>query len=165
MGLCLKIGTPQQVAIRRDVVDVTELLDHKVARTDEYFIMKSGSDREGFRFEGSDMDFMCWPNDHRVLWDSSQATMYNTQRQILIFCDRSESPPGFTLLRLPKELAAEAVLSACVRMNVALYISSAKYRDIMNTIALPDSIVHGPCSSGTIGTMEYDHAHCFVSDF
>uniref|UniRef100_A0A8W8JG74 Mab-21-like HhH/H2TH-like domain-containing protein n=1 Tax=Magallana gigas TaxID=29159 RepID=A0A8W8JG74_MAGGI len=24
---------------------------------------------------------------------------------------------------------------------------------------------HGPCGSGSIGNVEYDHAHCFVSDF
>ncbi|XP_078321146.1 uncharacterized protein LOC111114539 [Crassostrea virginica] len=165
VGLCLKIGTPQQVAIRRDTEDVTELLEHKVARTDEYVSMASGSVREGFRLEGSDVDFMYWPINHRVLWDFLQATMYNSHKHSLILCDSSESPPGFTLLWLPMEIAANDVLSACVRMNGALYISSAKYRNIMNTIILPDSIVHGPCSSGTFGTLEYDHAHCFVSDF
>ena len=73
VGLCLKIGTPQQVAIRRDVVDFTEFLQHKVARANQYVMMKSdvvdiiellehtvartdepvgmtsGSQREGFR--------------------------------------------------------------------------------------------------------------------
>ena len=91
VGLCLRVGTPQQVAIRRDVMDIAELLKHKEARTDDYLIMTSGSDREGFRLEGSDMDYMYWPNDHRVLWDFSQATMYNTQRHSLILCDSSES--------------------------------------------------------------------------
>ena len=164
MGLCLKIGTPQQVAIRRDVV---ELLIHKVRRTDECVTcrMTSGSHREGFRLEGSDIDYMYWPKNHRVLWDFSQATMYNTQRHILILCDSSESPPGFTLLWLPMDLAAAVVISACVRMNGAPYISSEKYRDITGTIAPADSIVHGPCSSGTICNVEYDYAHCFVSDF
>ncbi|XP_078321144.1 uncharacterized protein LOC111114543 [Crassostrea virginica] len=166
VGLCLKIGSPQQVAIRRDVVDVTELLVHKVARTDEYVKMTSGSHREGFRIQGSDVDFMYWLNDHRVLWDISQATMYNTQRHALILCDSSESPPGFTLLWLPMEIAADLVLSACVRMNGALYISSEKYRDITCVLQIqPDETVHGPCSSGKIGNLEYDNAFCFVSDF
>ena len=165
VGLCLKIGTPQQVAIRRDVVDITELLEHKVARTEEYVTMRSGSDREGFRLEGSDVDYMYWPNDHRVLWDFSQATMYNTQRHALILCDISESPPGFTLLWLPMEIAAAFVLSACVRMNGALYISSEKIRDKTHIQVQPDESVHGPCSSGIIGTKEYDLATCFVSDF
>nr|XP_022308597.1 uncharacterized protein LOC111114543 [Crassostrea virginica] len=164
MGLCLKIGTPQQVAIRRDLVDFTELLRHKESRTDEDIMMKSGSDREGFRLEGSDVDYMYWPNNHRVLWDFSQAVLYNTHRHRLILCDSSESPPGFTLLWLPMEIAANVVLSACVRMNGALYISSAKYREQRGIQLQPDEIVHGPCISGTIGFLEYDIAHCFVSD-
>ena len=76
VGLCLKIGTSQQVAIRRDVVDIRELLINKVRRTAETIKMESGSRREGFRFMDSDWDIMIWPNNHRVLWDFSQATLY-----------------------------------------------------------------------------------------
>ncbi|XP_022346230.2 uncharacterized protein LOC111138508 [Crassostrea virginica] len=170
VGLCRRIGTPQLVAIRRDVWDIKDLLNHKERRlnhlSDE---MMSGSRREGFRFKDSDWDFMLWPNNHRVLWNFSQATLYNTQIYTMILCDSSESPPGFTLLWLPLEQADRLVLSSCVRINGALCISSAMYRDNtfseLNQIA-PDSIVHGPCSSGSIdGELEYDLALCFVSDF
>ena len=34
VGLCFIIGTPQQVAIRRDVQDIMESLLHKVTSTD-----------------------------------------------------------------------------------------------------------------------------------
>nr|XP_022344010.1 uncharacterized protein LOC111137061 [Crassostrea virginica]XP_022344011.1 uncharacterized protein LOC111137061 [Crassostrea virginica] len=162
VGLCLKIGTTQQVAIRRDVVDIKELLEHKVTRTDQVVIMQSGSQREGFRFEDSDVDIMHWPNNHRVLWDFSQATLYNTHIYKMILCDSSESPPGFTLLWLPLEEADSDVLSSCVSINGSLYISSAKYRECKCT---GDSTIHGPCSSGRMGELEYDFAHCFVSDF
>nr|XP_022298633.1 uncharacterized protein LOC111107641 [Crassostrea virginica] len=166
VGLCLKLGTPQQVAIRRDVVDIVELIKHKVASTDYLVKMVSGSKREGFRFKDSDFDFMFWSNYNQVLWDFSQSTLYNTHRYTLILCDSSESPPGFTLLWLPLEEANSVVLSSCVRINGALYISSAMYRHITCTLTLPDSTVHGPCSSGRIGCgFEYDFAHCFVSDF
>nr|XP_022298621.1 uncharacterized protein LOC111107632 [Crassostrea virginica] len=166
VGLCLKIGTPQQVAIRRDVVDIKELLEHKLTITDYQVRMMSGSRREGFRFKDSDHDFMYWFNDNRVLWDFSQATLYNTHRYTLILCDSSESPPGFTLLWLPLERAGRRVLSSCVRINGALYISSAMYRDNTCTPHHSDSTVHGPCISGRLsGGSEYDYAHCFVSDF
>nr|XP_022346221.1 uncharacterized protein LOC111138501 isoform X2 [Crassostrea virginica] len=165
VGLCLKIGTPQQAAIRRDVKDIKVSLDHKVARTDWSVEMESGSRREGFRLNDSDTDTMYWPNDHRVLWDFSQATLYNTQRYKLILCDSSESPPGFTLLWLPMEEAHGLIVSSCVRINGALYISSVLFRDNTCTELRPDSTVHGPCSSGRFGLMEYDDAHCFVSDF
>ncbi|XP_022340597.2 uncharacterized protein LOC111135131 [Crassostrea virginica] len=166
VGLCFKIGTPQQVAIRRDALDIKELLEHKVTGNKNTFVMISGSRREGFRFLDSDFDSMYWQNDHRVLWDFSQATLYNTHKYKLILCDSSESPPGFTLLWLPLEEANWVVLSSCVRINGSLCISSAKYRDITCTIIQPDSTVHGPCSSGRhVGLFEYDNAHCFLSDF
>ncbi|XP_078326449.1 uncharacterized protein LOC144622933 [Crassostrea virginica] len=163
VGLCLKVGTSELVAIRRDVRDITELLEHKVTGTcDNVHGMLSGSRREGFRFQDSDFDYMLWPADHPVLWDLSQAQFYNTHRDKLILCDSSESPPGFTLLWLPMEEASMNVLSACVRINGALYISSAKYRE---RNIRESNEVHGPCSSGTQGPVEYDLAHCFVSEF
>nr|XP_022298628.1 uncharacterized protein LOC111107637 [Crassostrea virginica]XP_022298629.1 uncharacterized protein LOC111107637 [Crassostrea virginica] len=166
VGLCLKIGTPQQVAIRRDVVDIMELLDHKVTSTDYHVRMDSGSRREGFRFQDSDIDIMYWSNYNQVLWDFSESILYNTHRYAQILCDSSESPPGFTLLWLPLEEAEECVLSSCVRINGALYISSAMYRHNTCTLYQPDSTVHGPCSSGIYdGGFEYDYAHCFVSNF
>nr|XP_022346228.1 uncharacterized protein LOC111138505 [Crassostrea virginica] len=167
IGLCLKIGTSQQVAIRRDVVDILILLlNHKVTNVNVW--MLSGSKREGFRFKDSDLDMMFWPNNHLVLWDFSQATLYNTHRYSLILCDSSESPPGFTLLWLPLEAAHRRVISSCVRINGTLCISSAMYRDNTNTLTKqrkPDSTVHGPCSSGRFRTLEYDYAFCFASDF
>ncbi|XP_078340026.1 uncharacterized protein LOC111109049 [Crassostrea virginica] len=166
VGLCLKIGTPQQVAIRRDVWDIRELITHKVASTDYLVTMLSGSRREGFRFKDSDHDIMYWSNDNIVLWDFSQSTLYNTHRYTLILCDSSESPPGFPLLWLPLEEADRRVLSSCVRINGALYISSAMYRHNTCTVIRPDSTVHGPCSSGRHDSgFEYDYAHCFVSNF
>ena len=177
VGLCLTymIGNPQQVAIRRNLSDITELLRHKVAiRTGQFVGMLSGSSREGFRFFDSDVDIMVWPHDYKVLWDFSQATLYNTQRYKLILCDSSESRPGFTLLWLPLETADKDVLSSCVRINGSLCISSTTYRDnkqtLLGTLTL-GSTVHGPCTSGRMCyesgsiVLEYDQAHCFVSDF
>ncbi|XP_065943972.1 cyclic GMP-AMP synthase-like receptor 2 isoform X2 [Magallana gigas] len=162
LGMCHKIGTPKVVAFRRDIVDILELLENQghVWRS-----MRSGSDREGFRLHGSDVDTMYWSPNHRVIWDFSQSEYYNIHRQRLILCDSSESPAGFTLLWLPLERALKIVLSSCVRMNGGLYISSSKYREITHTLLSPDDTIHGPCSSGTHGSLEFDSAYCFVSDF
>ncbi|XP_065944012.1 uncharacterized protein [Magallana gigas] len=166
VGMCIKIGTPQQVASRRDIVDMVELLGNQrgVGRS-----MDSGSQREGFRFHDSDIDTMFWPTNHRVIWDLSQSEYYNLHRQALILCDSSESPAGFTLLWLPLESAAQIVLSSCVRMNGGLYISSSKYRENVCASLTPDSRIHGPCSTSTEGsenylTLDHDEANCFVSD-
>uniref|UniRef100_K1R8S8 Uncharacterized protein n=1 Tax=Magallana gigas TaxID=29159 RepID=K1R8S8_MAGGI len=126
--------------------------------------MISGSRREGFRLLDSDLDNMFWQTNHRVIWDFSQSEYYNIHRQVMILCDSSESPAGFTLLWLPLERAGQGVLLSCVRMNGGLYISSSKYRDNKCTFN-PDDTIHGPCSSGTSGPLEYDAAYCFVSDF
>ncbi|XP_052696821.1 uncharacterized protein LOC128175327 [Crassostrea angulata] len=162
VGMCHAIGTPQQVTSRRDIADMSELLRNK---NELVRFMRSGSHREGFRLHDSDVDTMFWPTNHRVIWEFSQTEFYNIHRQRLILCDSSESPPGFTLLWLPLERACRVVLSSCLRMNGGLYISSSKYREMTRTLGRPDSIVHGPCNSGLHGTIEYDDAHCFVSDF
>ena len=92
-----------------------------------------------------------------------------TSRRVCCTCttqtdiNSSESPPGFTLLWTPLEEAMSIVLSSCVRDKWALYISSAKYRNIDKT-RLHITVI-GPCISGRIGTLEYDEANCFVSDF
>ncbi|XP_011455268.3 uncharacterized protein [Magallana gigas] len=166
VGICHKIGTPQQVASRRDIIDIWELLKNQYPAR----LMMSGSRREGFRLHGSDIDTMFWPTDHRVIWDYFQSEYYNIHRQTLILCDSSESPAGFTLLWLPLECAGQRELSSCVRMNGGLYISSSKYREIIKKTSIdvrPDATIHGPCNRGTVlgGIMEYDHAHCFASDF
>nr|XP_022304311.1 uncharacterized protein LOC111111556 [Crassostrea virginica] len=169
VGLCLKIGTPQQVAIRRDVVDTTELLEHKVTKTDDQLVkMQSGSRREGFRFEDSDIDIMFWPKNHQVFWNFSQIQLVNILRQVLILCDSTESPPGFTLLWLPlveSGHTSKLVLSSSVRYNGTFYISSAKFREFICNPLHRGSTVHGPCSSGRVGPMEFDKAFCLVSDF
>eukprot|EP00105_Crassostrea_gigas_P002575 XP_011415148.1 PREDICTED: uncharacterized protein LOC105319340 isoform X1 [Crassostrea gigas] len=166
VGMCLKIGTPQQVASRRDIEDILEMLRNNEMLNDPVRRMLSGSRREGLRLSGSDFDYMIWPNNHRVIWDFSQVQFYNTQEHTLILCDSSESPPGFTLLWLPLERTSHGVMSACVRMNGMLYISSSKYREVMHPFALPGSTLHGPCSSGRLnGVLEYDNAICFISDF
>ncbi|XP_052696819.1 uncharacterized protein LOC128175325 [Crassostrea angulata] len=166
VGMCHKIGTPQKVTSRRDIVDMKELFNNQNGVGGS---MRSGSMREGFRFSDSDVDTMFWPTNLRVIWDFSQSEYYNIHRRTLILCDSSESPAGFTLLWLPLERAGQIVLSSCVRMNGRLYISSSKFRENMCESIDPNSRIHGPCSSGTRGpkevSLEYDDAFCFASDF
>ena len=155
----LKIGTAQQVAIRREKEVISELSQFRLERVGQDVRMLSGRKREGFRLDGSDIDFIFWENNHRVLWEFSQAQFCNTNRHNLILCDNSESPPGFTLLWLPLEEANSRVLSSCERINRALYISCAKYRDNRFSMMGPDSTEHGPCSSGIIAILKKIHDH------
>ncbi|XP_061166199.1 uncharacterized protein LOC133175089 [Saccostrea echinata] len=150
--------------MRRDVVDIKDMVNNQMKTSDEVSEMWSGSTREGFRLEGSDVDVMFWPNNHRVIWELSQSQYYNTHRQTLILCDCSDSPPGFTLLYLlspSMDRDIQRACRACVRMNNRYYISSSIYREITCSEFTP----HGPCASGTIGTQDFDYTYCFVCDF
>nr|XP_034325102.1 uncharacterized protein LOC117689171 [Crassostrea gigas] len=165
VGLCKKVGTSQEVAIRRETEDITEMVARRVTPDDGIIHMTSGSRREGFRLEGSDLDIMYWPNNHRVFMDMSQSEYYNTANKTLILSDSSDSPPGFTLLQLLTPSRYREVQSSRVRMIDRVYISSSIYRQLTCSATVPNSTVHGPCGSGVFGRGEYDNAHCFVCDF
>uniref|UniRef100_K1PE84 Uncharacterized protein n=1 Tax=Magallana gigas TaxID=29159 RepID=K1PE84_MAGGI len=158
--LCQIVGTSQQVTMRREMIDISEMITHHGTIT----MMVSGSHREGFRLKGSDIDIMFWPNHQCVIMDASQSEYYNTANTALILSESSESPPGFTLLRFPTPFADPVVISACVRMNNRLYTSSSLYRELTCS-SVVSSTLHGPCSSGILDGTEYDFAYCFVSDF
>nr|XP_011418263.2 uncharacterized protein LOC105321605 [Crassostrea gigas] len=165
MELCEIVGTSQLVALRRETWDITEMVVRRVIPNDGVIEMISGSRREGFRLEGSDMDFMYWRNDHRVIMDMSQSEYCNTASTTLILSDSSESPPGFTLLQLLTTTSNRNVQSACIRMNDRTYISSSIFKELTCSEIIPDSTVHGPCGSGNLAGTEYDIACCFVCDF
>lgn len=164
-GMCLKIGTAQQIGFRREIADTDELLTNQADRSTAMKKVESGSHKEGFRLDESDIDFMILLTEHRVVWHSSQFHFSDTLDLALILCDSSGSPPGYTLLRLPFEVASDVVLSACIRVNGHLYISSSKCREAMRPLSLLGSTIHGPCSNGILAGLEYDQAFCFVSDF
>lgn len=164
IGMCEKIGTQRQVALRREVADVEEIIRNQINRSN-VVKMKSGSEREGFKLKGSDVDTMYWPNDFRVIWDPSQ--LYQTTAQKRILCDSSKSRPGFVLLLVPKNGTFNPYVSEAlspVQGSVYSCLSSAKYRKIMLHSVTPNSKPHGPCSSGKLGQVEYDDVHCFFSD-
>ncbi|XP_078322104.1 uncharacterized protein LOC111112405 [Crassostrea virginica] len=164
--LCQIVGTSVQVAIRRETRDIAEMVKRRVEENDDVSVMESGSIREGFRLEGSDIDYMFWQNDHRVIFDMSQSEHYYTEDKTLILSDSSESPPGFTLLELLTPTTHRKVQSACVPMNDRFYISSSLYKQRTQSHYFPGSIGHGPCESGELpGGLEYDLAWCFACDF
>lgn len=167
MGLCRIVGTSQQVAMRRDVIDISDAIELQKAGTIVGCKMKNGSYKEGFRLRESDLDAMFWLPNNRVIWNISQTRIYDKERYTLLLCDGSKSPPGYTLLWLPNERASDKVKRATVRDNGRLVVYSSKYRETMLSSVHPNSTMHGPCATGMLGgnILEYDDAHCFVSDF
>ncbi|XP_052676371.1 uncharacterized protein LOC128157790 [Crassostrea angulata] len=165
-GMSWIVGTSYQLAMRRRTVDIWEMVKRGISQNDWAVLMMGGSYREGFRWIGSDIDWMLWPNNHRVIMDKSQSGSYNTANTTLILSDISECSPGFTLLQLLTPSKREQVKLACVRMNDRNYISSSKIRQLSLPREFPDSTQHGPCYSGCVaGMVEFDLASCFACDF
>lgn len=70
MGLCDYIGTPTEVTIRRELMDMEEMIEKPVHNLHNGMrMMVSGSNREGFRFKSSDIDRMFWSTNHKVVTD------------------------------------------------------------------------------------------------
>ena len=168
VGLCLKLGTPQEVAIRREVNDTEEIVDTEVNSRNPHnnITMLSGSRGEGFRFNDSDLDIMHWGNSERVVWNFSQVQFYNTSSHNVLLSDSSVSAPGFTLLWFPLHDASIFVQFCSrhiVNINGLPCVSSRKYRNAECTFK--NFKTHGPCTSGRIGDTEIEHAHCLFSEF
>uniref|UniRef100_K1R8P9 Uncharacterized protein C3orf59 n=1 Tax=Magallana gigas TaxID=29159 RepID=K1R8P9_MAGGI len=165
VGLCDKLGTSQELIIRRETTDIRDMLKRQANRKYQFSGRMSGSRKEGFRLKGSDVDIMIHSTYHRVIMDMSQSEYYNTANTALILSDSSESPPGFTLLQLLTPTTLREVQSACVRKNERVCISSSIWIQLTCSLARRNSTVHGPCGSGVEEGKEYDHAYCFVCDF
>ncbi|XP_061164347.1 uncharacterized protein LOC133173380 [Saccostrea echinata] len=163
-GLCRKEGTSMQVNIRRQIMDITQILFNEIMSVNLEQVIYSGSYREGFRLEGSDVDTMYWSLKNQVVWDLDQAR-YITDKKCLLLCECSESPPGFTLLKLMTPMQGRVMPQACVIMNDKLYISSSKFRRLMCSGFLPNCYEHGPCASGSHRNIDYDVAFCFQCNF
>lgn len=88
--MCQTIGTTQQVASRRDIMDIEELLNKLSSLECKTRIC--GSIREGFTLN-SDVDYMNWCEKITVIWNISQAESF--ENQMFIYADSSESPPGY----------------------------------------------------------------------
>ncbi|XP_062566312.1 uncharacterized protein LOC134228651 [Saccostrea cucullata] len=156
VGFCSKLGTSEQVTMRRDVGDFSELMMILFSETNpEFRVMFSGSHKEGFRLNESDRDIMISLDNYRVTWDLSQTQRYS--RHTLVLSDCSKSPPGFTLLQLLlPAVTTTQIWSACFSMHGKLYISSSRFRNTMYLPSRPDSHAHGPCRSGTFKGVDFE---------
>lgn len=136
-GLCLIVGTSQQVAIGRETTDIEEMVLRELARrTDftDFYAMLSGSRKEGFRLEGSDTDVMIWPNFFKVIGELSLFQFYRTPDTTLFLSDCAKSPPGFTLLQAltpNKKFLNLLNFSFLARMNDNFYLSCSKLKQFL----------------------------------
>ncbi|XP_062582351.1 uncharacterized protein LOC134244092 [Saccostrea cucullata] len=169
VGLCRKIGTPTEVAIRRDVMDMHEMIEKPVYNHRGIAVMKSGSYREGFRLRSSDIDTMFWHYNYKLITDISQSRFYNTTEHVILLMEDSDTPPGFVRLSLLTPTKHEITISCLVLFNGSAYISSRLWREmhfqLQNKVHIKKENLrlHGPCSSGFHGSIEFDLAHCLAT--
>lgn len=90
--------------------------------------MVSGSYREGFRLESSDIDIMHWSTTHKVICDLSQISLTNPQHTIILM-ESDDLPPGYTRLELITldTSISNNILCSLVAENGKLFVSSREY--------------------------------------
>lgn len=172
VGLCQKVGTPSEVRIRRELVDTGRDVLRNTGIMYGHDQMVSGSYREGFRLESSDIDIMSWPTTHKVICDLSQISFTNPQHTIILM-ESDDLPPGYTRLKLinPGTSKSNKALYSLHEENDTYYVSSKKYHynslyDIQRAFREPSLFAeHGPCWSFVMDEREEDLANCFKSDF
>ena len=170
VGICRYVGSPKEVRIRMEVTDTKEVVMRPVHIMSGLDRMMSGSHREGFRLQTSDMDWMFWPPDHKVICDISQISLYRIPQHTVILMEFEDLPPGFIRLKLITPSGNQKVKTSCVTSNNEIYISSILYRAQMLEFRRAVggigrfAIQHGPCATITHQGQEADFAHCFCSN-
>ncbi|XP_061182539.1 uncharacterized protein LOC133190872 [Saccostrea echinata] len=168
VGLCRKIGTPTEVAIRRDVMDMWEMIEKNKQIYTGTTYMFTGSYREGFRFDSSDMDVMFWNHSHKMISKVSQFSIYDTSKHTIILMEDTDTPPGFVILQLLTQPKDTYITSALVSLKGIGYLSNLLWREnnlqiIREYKGYHTVESHGPCSTGCHGNIEIDLAFCLKS--
>lgn len=96
VGLCRQIGTPTEVVIRRELMDVDEMIHRRVYLNEGVIFVQKGSYREGFIFKSSDIDVMFWPTRCKVICGMSN---FNVSDICSLLMEHSDAPPGFVRLK------------------------------------------------------------------
>ncbi|XP_062591068.1 uncharacterized protein LOC134252582 [Saccostrea cucullata] len=177
VGLCRKIGTPTEVAIRRDLLDMEEMIMKPVYNQRGISIMESGSYREGFRLRSSDVDKMFCLGKYKLISDSiSNFWIYNNSKHHVILMEDSDTPPGFVRLRLLTPMHAQSTKPSIVNLcyafiNGGIYISSSLMRKVSfdkftskERYGNTNNTIHGPCTNYFFKSIEIDNAPCFATN-
>ncbi|XP_048766540.2 uncharacterized protein LOC125673782 [Ostrea edulis] len=170
VGLCHEVGTPTEVTIRRDVTDMREIIENHVGIRKGQITMLSGSNREGFRFQSSDMDIMIWHCHHKLITDIAQARLYDRMRHTILLMENNDTPPGFVKLQILTLPQLCSLASSGVSVNDRSYISSLLVQQSMinhfiNEKGYTKVTSHGPCANTYIGSHEIDHAYCIAGTY
>lgn len=163
VGLCHYIGTPTEITMRRQVVDIEGLFMNSQHKTNAFL---SGSFRDGFRFKSSDKDCMFWFIDIKVITDFSQDGICDISKHSILLMEDTDTAPGFVRLKLVSSRIK--VLNVCAtRLDDFMYISSSLWKKMFAFQYLKNDprchknvSIHGPCFNNFYENEEYDFAEC-----
>lgn len=159
-GLCESVGLPQTIANRREIMDTHEALFGPNPRKILSSLgIISGSRREGFRFDNSDMDVMACLQNFKVVWNDSQFS--NCSEHIMF--DGTESSPGYGLLQTTPSQDKES----------SDFIVTSKEKSYLSSIALKTALCSGsprfqmndPCASWRNEHFAVDIAYSIASAY
>lgn len=172
MGLCRHIGTPTEVTIRREVMDMWDMMD-EMRNAFNQRLMCSGSFKEGFRFKSSDRDFMMWYPCIKVIAEISQSSLYDLSKHTIVLFEDTDTPPGYVRLRRLSTPRHQTASSSDFQISDGTYISNSEWRQLMFSILslnklkkLYNSIrIRGPSSASFSESVEIDNVFCLHSFF
>lgn len=164
-GLCHYIGTPIEVTIRREVMDVDEMLYKSVGEYSASIVMNGGSYREGFRFPSSDIDVMFYGKHHKVVTEKTHSSFSHKNNESIMLIQDRDTPPGYVKLKLESPPGDELIASSIVPFNKGNYISTLMWklaiiRRINGTFSEKITI-HGPCTTTSFEQLQNDFAFGF----
>lgn len=133
--------------------------------------MISGSYRDGFRFESSDLDMMLWYTNNKVICEMSQFMGFYASDENIILMEYLENPPGFVKLKLLTPTRNLEYLHFSVVMHGKdRYLSSEIFRNknFQFLLTLPKVSTwnlqsHGPVANFNIKGTDIDFGTCLHS--
>ena len=128
VGICLQLGSPTEVRIRRELLDSSEVVTRPLMIMRGLEGVMGGSIREGFRINDCYMDWMLWLPNHKVIYDISQLGFYHITEHTVILMECENVSPGSTRLKMLTQSGYPEVHSSYILINGESYISSSLFR-------------------------------------
>ena len=159
--MLLTVGDKKQIAMRRKEIETSDHL-FNMSRDLPLQRKHTGSIREGLQIEGSDVDVLLYPKDHRIVWNHANSLHYNPFTETVILAEYQESTPGTVYLRLlnihPYSIKINKGICTFIRKENFFYLSSSMYLDMTCFGDYGMEIMkHGPCHRFIDPSHNLDH--------
>ena len=157
-------GNKKEIYIRRTA---TNLRDKVLGLQDSlYTASYSGSEADGFRCQPSSNDWIFVPTNYRVIPSDSYLALYESNTPVLLM-ENEMTKPGYTLIRLPDHTTGFQINingNPFVPLLNGQYLSSKKWKKILNASHNHETTMQGPCAQWEIGGCKFNYTWCLKGD-